>query len=765
MAEVHFDRLIGLNPQFNVHVVEDRQVLLLSEQRSFRLTGKLYVALVPFLDGTRTGQEIVKAFEGRAPEERLRFAIRNMLEKDYAGYLDAEAPAGRQALWVELGLSPVEAERNLAGRTIAIKSLGANSAAREAGRALRRAAADAGLRVVAQKDADLVVVSVEDYLRRDLEAMNRRMRKAGTPWVLFKAGGSVPLLGPLFRPDSAPCWACLTNRMMENRPGDRLVGKETKAVRAAQAHNRASLSLAANFAALELARALAQGEHPGLEQNIVSLDLKTRLYREHMVRLDPNCPVCGEAYKQPKALELAKRPLVLASRPVLAQVDGGWRVSSAAEVVRRLSRYVSPITGLIAELDDGSPGDGLPVFQAKQTNPVHTSPRANRLVGRPGAAAGKGMGETQAKASCLAEAMERYLCGYTGREGRMRATWSEVESAAPHPYRYLNYSDRQYDGREEWNKNHDGFNWVGERFDEKRNIEWTPAWSLTHDALRWLPTRYCYFNYTDARIRNEEDDNAFCAADSNGCASGSTVEEAILQGFLELIERDACALWWYSRVKRPAFDLDAIEDPFVRRVQAFYKGRGRGLHVLDLTNDFGVPVAISLSYNLSDGKSIVLGLGAHLDADVAVNRALSEMNQMLILETEVAKMGEETAAASTGDDAVMLDWIKNKSLDTEPYCVADGTIRTNAYERPRIHDLKDAVERCMRIVSDKGFEMIALDHSRPEIDFAAARVVVPGMRHFWARFRPGRLYDAPVDLGWLDRPLSEDELNPIPFFL
>jgi hypothetical protein len=46
-----------------------------------------------------------------------------------------------------------------------------------------------------------------------------------------------------------------------------------------------------------------------------------------------------------------------------------------------------------------------------------------------------------------------------------------------------------------------------------------------------------------------------------------------------------------------------------------------------------------------------------------------------------------------------------------------------------------------------------------------ARVVVPGLRHFWGRYAPGRLYDVPVELGWLERPRTESELNPIPFFL
>jgi ribosomal protein S12 methylthiotransferase accessory factor len=45
------------------------------------------------------------------------------------------------------------------------------------------------------------------------------------------------------------------------------------------------------------------------------------------------------------------------------------------------------------------------------------------------------------------------------------------------------------------------------------------------------------------------------------------------------------------------------------------------------------------------------------------------------------------------------------------------------------------------------------------------KVVVPGLRHFWARFGAGRLYDVPVQLGWRKSPLAETELNPIPMFL
>jgi ribosomal protein S12 methylthiotransferase accessory factor len=46
-----------------------------------------------------------------------------------------------------------------------------------------------------------------------------------------------------------------------------------------------------------------------------------------------------------------------------------------------------------------------------------------------------------------------------------------------------------------------------------------------------------------------------------------------------------------------------------------------------------------------------------------------------------------------------------------------------------------------------------------------AKVFVPGLRHFWTRFAAGRLYDVPVKLGYLDVPLTEQQLNPVAMFL
>ena len=63
-----------------------------------------------------------------------------------------------------------------------------------------------------------------------------------------------------------------------------------------------------------------------------------------------------------------------------------------------------------------------------------------------------------------------------------------------------------------------------------------------------------------------------------------------------------------------------------------------------------------------------------------------------------------------------------------------------------------------------GMEMLVPAQTRTDVGMPVVKVVVPGLRHFWARFAPGRLYDVLVALGWRPAPRAEEDLNPVPVF-
>lgn len=149
---------------------------------------------------------------------------------------------------------------------------------------------------------------------------------------------------------------------------------------------------------------------------------------------------------------------------------------------------------------------------------------------------------------------------------------------------------------------------------------------LTAGTQRLLPTATLYFDTSSGGTRDG------LWADSNGNAAGSSPEDALVQGFLELVERDAVALWWYNRLRLPGVDLDAFDEPWLSGLRDALGRAGRQVWALDLTSDLGIPVMAAVSRGAGDTDTaapVLYGFGAHPDPRLALRRALTEMVQML----------------------------------------------------------------------------------------------------------------------------------------
>jgi ribosomal protein S12 methylthiotransferase accessory factor len=153
-----------------------------------------------------------------------------------------------------------------------------------------------------------------------------------------------------------------------------------------------------------------------------------------------------------------------------------------------------------------------------------------------------------------------------------------------------------------------------------------------------------------------------------------------------------------------------------------------------------------------------------LDARIGVTRALTEMNQFMPAVMTTDQRGNTQYGCH---DAVLLDWWRNSRAESHrhlvPRCCRAKKVAGPSGPAPR--DVKMQLQDCFTRVEKLGHEVLVLDQTRPDIGLPVAKVIVPGLRHFWARFAPGRLYDVPVKLGWQKRRLAENELNPIPIFI
>ncbi|MFF4340454.1 TOMM precursor leader peptide-binding protein [Kitasatospora sp. NPDC001540] len=754
--------LIGFKRHFTPYVVDGEAVYLVSERGVSVVDGKLAQALAPLLDGTRTAEQIGAALDGVVPADKLRAGVDKLRAGGWVTAADPATDRPGAAFFEMAGQDGDTAMTALRGATVRVEVYGELDPA-----PFLAALAAAGVTV--DQDAAFTVALTEDYLHPGLAERNRQALADGRPWLLARPVGSIVWVGPVFSPDApgaentdgSGCWECLAHRLSANRQSlsylQHRLGQD-EPISTAGAHLPATLALGTQLAALETAKWLAGVRPP--QPAVTTLDTVLLESEKHVLVRRPQCPSCGDDAMVSRR-QLA--PVAFESRPKAFTADGGHRSASPEDMLEKYRPQLSPITGVVTTLVPAArTPTGLRVYVSGQNLSRQSGDLRQLRTGLRSVSCGKGRTDVQARASALGEAMERFSGVFQGDEARRTATFAELGDAAIHPSRTLLYSARQYAERDRWNVKQSMFNVVPVPFREDDPIEWSPAWSLTERRHRWLPTQAMYYGYRHGG-------RFYAAGDSNGCAAGTSFEDAVLQGFLELVERDAVALWWYNRVQRPAVDLDAFGDPYVDQLREVYRGLRREIWALDLTADFGIPVVGAFSRRLdagSDGanEDVLIAFGAHLDPHIALTRALTEMNQFL---GPVA--GDEHGRVTyAGADPEQKAWWTTATVANQPYLLPDPNAprSTPASWLPLAGaDLADDLALVQKIVEDHGMEFLVADQTRPDVGLPVARVIVPGMRHFWARFAPGRLYDVPVRLGWLDTPTPESELNPIPVFI
>ena len=741
----------ALAPHLEFHDVGERQTLLVSEAFNTLLHGQLYSCLLPLLDGRHPQDEIVAALEGAHATADVRAAIVALSAKGYVVSADHGMDRCRAAYWSSLGASPRWVERRLAESRIAVEGDDGRLVPHleECGASVRTS------------DPGLTVIVCDDYLDAQLAEVNRRQLEARAPWTLVRPRGMEALFGPVFRADrQGACWDCLASRLRNHQEVHgflRNVGGEEAAFKPFAAQP-AVLEALYGLIAAEIVKWLVLDETAPIHDHAITMNVGTFASSHHWVMRRPQCRACGdEALHRP---DRAPVRLCLKASPKAHRSSGGARAVAPEVTLARYRHLVSPVSGVVSWLsrttDETDPW--LHVYWAGSNLGSRSRRLSSLRRSLRSKSAGKGSTREQAEVSALCEAVERHSGARLGDEIRIRKRYVELaEGDEPiHPNHVQLFSDRQLDDARRINAKVHPYNVVPPRFDPDAETDWTPVWSLTQQRHRYLPTSMLY------SMPAEERGPADLIADSNGCAAGNTLEEAILQGFYELVERDAFAIWWYNRLRVPAFDLSSFDDAYLASAPDRYARYERELWLLDITSDLGIPAFVALSRRPdAETEDIIYGASAHADPRIAALRAICELNQCL---TWLPRPGTGDGKP-TIDDPLALWWWKTARLADcswlapaahAPLCAA------SRYSAIETADTREDVENCRALVESRGMEFLVLDQTRPDIGMPVVRVIVPGLRHFWARLAPGRLYDVPVSMGRLARPLAEADLNPAP---
>ncbi|WP_108805154.1 TOMM precursor leader peptide-binding protein [Aquimarina sp. Aq107] len=742
------------NPRLksNIYITKIDQKLLyvISDQDIVPVSDPLEIDILQEINkGTLSTQELAKSFLDRS-DFISTFQIISSLE--WRGFIredDSPYSVRETAYWEELGFDVKKLKKVLDHKSIKIYNVGNIDDT-----VFRNSCIETGIQIT-NDNATLNIVLTDDYSNESLNQLNCKFISEQKKWLLIKPNSNEILIGPLFIPDNTACWDCLYHRLTINQPFKQFcksIGFEQE--NQVKSNHTISSHIASNMAILEIIKWLYSEKQHTLEDTIVSLDVRVMNSSHHSVTKRPQCRTCGDE----NIFKKRSAPITIGEKITISNKQGGYRTVSAEETFEKYKKHISNLSGVVPKVSPYHKKEGAPIFNfASGRNRALQSTSLfwlnHHLRSGNG---GKGKNSIQAKTGALCEAIERYSLMCHGDEYSFTACYEDLEDAIL-PNECMNFSETQFKKREEINKNTSKFYaFIPQPFDINEKMEWTSFYSLTYLKYKHVPSCFSYSQYP----ANDEQ-KLYSYPDSNGCAAGNTIKEAILQGFFELVERDAAAIWWYNRIRMPEVDLSTSENPYIETIEKYYKSIQRTIYVLDITSDLNIPtfVAISSLINKTSKSNIIYAFGSHVDANIAIERAVIELNQLLpIVQSE----------SYLTKDKVFIDWLDMATFKTDQYLVPKKVEKKNLQkDYPILCDsnIESALSFCVETAKRNDLEVLFLDLTKGDIGLPVVKVIAPGLRHFWRRTGPGRLYDVPVKMGWLDEKLLENELNPKSIFI
>jgi YcaO-like protein with predicted kinase domain len=191
----------------------------------------------------------------------------------------------------------------------------------------------------------------------------------------------------------------------------------------------------------------------------------------------------------------------------------------------------------------------------------------------------------------------------------------------------------------------------------KEPILWAEGRSLNGDVI-WVPYGLVHL---DLRRPATLGSDHFAAA-AGGLGAGNTLEEAIVHGACEVVERDAAEQFRTSpeaERRRRKLDLESFDDALCRELLGCYARASLAVAVWDLTSDLRIPCFLCCVRDdhapPASQLGIILGTGCHPSRAIALAHALCEAAQRRI--ARIVGVANESDALPQGSRALDWDWL------------------------------------------------------------------------------------------------------------
>jgi putative methanogenesis marker protein 1 len=330
--------------------------------------------------------------------------------------------------------------------------------------------------------------------------------------------------------------------------------------------------------------------------------------------------------------------------------------------------------------------------------PVYSAIRPGAAEGAVSIYAGKGATKSQAKASAMMEAFERYSAEFQDADSEKIISFSYQEDKCVNPHLLI----------------------LPTRSDSLTlEIDWIAATDASSDEKKLIPANAVFHPFQPL-----EGVHLF-KSNTNGLASGNVLEEAVYHGIMEVIERDAWSIFESNKQPKPEVDCQETNNPLIKTLISKFSEAGINLRLFDITADINITTMAAVADDtiLKDPALLTLGVGTHLDPEIAALRAITEVAQSRA--TQIHGTREDT------DRAIFMRKVgydRMKRLNRHWFGESEEKVKLNNIANKSTSSFKSDLEISLQELEKHGFgKVFYVDITRSEIQIPVVRVIIPGL--------------------------------------
>jgi ribosomal protein S12 methylthiotransferase accessory factor len=386
--------------------------------------------------------------------------------------------------------------------------------------------------------------------------------------------------------------------------------------------------------------------------------------------------------------------------------ETGSRSLHPLNTLEKTSTILQKIGVEKVELIDLKYTDNIPIFRVNEAGGKWYCHRALYYWSRPPSPLnkpprefyGKGITIHQSRASAIMEAIERYCAQIFPHSRVIHASYEEVEKYAIHP---SSFSLPKLIPPKCWYCMERGFRC----FHDLNDVcyEWTWGFSLIRRKPVLVPASLVYYPYMS------RSGVSFMFNDTGGLASGNTLEEAILSGLAEVVERDALYNTFNSEnidnIK--PIEINDLNNKYIMKFFSNIPQDRVFIFLIENKVKINIPTVVAFICYVAGGVGIIFGgSGTHLELEVALLRAITEMEQQKVRKK------------------ILMEFNKNNLLSSRNPPINNTTSIKQIYSKST-GDLGMDIDLYLKELSKNNMDAIVVDLTHPDIGIPTVRVIVP----------------------------------------